>query len=138
MPVASESKSKPVSNLKLNALSPDDKKFNYENLKETLLYFGEYPAKYRNLIWRFILCLPENKEAFDNLCNKGLHSSLNDLHKRYPISSASLYRRFEKYFFACINCIGFFPTFPIYVPSSACLHLFQRYCSRLSKCSTMI
>lgn len=33
-------------------------------LQELLLAYGEYPAKYRLLVWDFLLRLPHNSEAF--------------------------------------------------------------------------
>lgn len=33
-------------------------------LQELLLTYGEYPAKYRLLVWDFLLRLPHNSEAF--------------------------------------------------------------------------
>ena len=33
-------------------------------VQELLLAYGEYPAKYRLLVWDFLLRLPHNSEAF--------------------------------------------------------------------------
>ena len=33
-------------------------------MQELLLAYGEYPAKYRLLVWDFLLRLPHNSEAF--------------------------------------------------------------------------
>jgi hypothetical protein len=69
---------------------------NMQKLRKTLHHYGKYPDKYRTLIWRYILRLPENKEAFDILYSRPIHFSLHNLHKRYPIADSSLFRRLEK------------------------------------------
>ncbi len=69
---------------------------NMTSLKQLLLTFGEYPSKYRTLIWRFVLCLPENQTAYDVVDAKGTHPVLMDLHKRYPIDNGIMFRKVEK------------------------------------------
>lgn len=52
--------------------------------------FGEYPEKYRILIWSTILNLPANKSAYNALANKV--ASINftsDILKNYPLASRS-------------------------------------------------
>lgn len=58
--------------------------------------FGEFPEKYRLLIWRFLLRLPENNGAFRALVAKGVHPAFRDLHKRYPINDTRLFRRLRR------------------------------------------
>jgi len=65
----------------------------YERLESMLFKYHEYPAKYRKLIWRFILRLPLNKEAFQNIMNKGIHPAFEDLKDKYPIKPLSLFNR---------------------------------------------
>lgn len=55
--------------------------------------FGEYPAKYRVMTWRYLLGLPLNKESFANLIRKGVHPAFKSLHKKYPIASYRLYNK---------------------------------------------
>jgi hypothetical protein len=69
---------------------------NMTSLKQLLLTYGEYPAKYRTLIWRYILCLPENQGAYDVLSTKGVHPVQQDLYKRYPIENSVMFRKLEK------------------------------------------
>ena len=38
--------------------------FLFSPLQELLLAYGEYPAKYRLLVWDFLLRLPHKSEAF--------------------------------------------------------------------------
>jgi hypothetical protein len=69
---------------------------NMKSLKQLLLTYGEYPAKYRTLIWRYVLCLPENQGAYDVLSAKGSHPVQQDLYKRYPIDNSVMFRKLEK------------------------------------------
>lgn len=51
----------------LAALTPAEKRVNFQKLQAFLMKNGEFPARYRPLIWRFLLKLPENTEAFADL-----------------------------------------------------------------------
>lgn len=68
-------------------------KFTYENLVKMLKNYGEYPEKYRGLIWRYLLNLPLNKEAYGNLLDRGVHPAFEKLKDRYPIESNAIYNR---------------------------------------------
>lgn len=82
---------------------------NRPKLERYLTNFGEYPVKYRLLVWRFLLQLPENRTAYNALVAsaarvscvdpscpdlvavelhiqvaKGIHPAFNDLHVKYP------------------------------------------------------
>lgn len=76
---------------------PGELSLNVDKLKRLLFHYGEYPSKYRVLVWRFLLRLPENREAFDTLVGRGVHHVLYDLHRRYPIADSNLFRKLEKY-----------------------------------------
>jgi hypothetical protein len=55
-----------------------------QKLKVFLKKFGQYPLRYRPLVWRYLLQLPENESAFSALCQRQSHSGLdqfNSLHK---------------------------------------------------------
>ena len=58
--------------------------------------FGEYPEKYRMLIWRFLLRLPENHDAFRNLVAKGVHPAFANLHKQFPMEDTRMFRRLRR------------------------------------------
>jgi hypothetical protein len=45
--------------------------FNKSKLCGFLKYYGEYPAQYRCLIWRFLLKLPENRGGYEALLDQG-------------------------------------------------------------------
>ncbi|NXI38719.1 TBC31 protein, partial [Galbula dea] len=67
-----------------------------ERLRALLKGFGEYPAKYRMLVWRSLLQLPENHLAFSNLIDKGTHSAFVNIQKEYPIKSRKLLRVLQR------------------------------------------
>ncbi|KAL9658438.1 hypothetical protein ABK040_005982 [Willaertia magna] len=83
---------------------------NFKTLKKLLFNYGEYPGKYRMLIWRFILCLPENKEAFDILYQRGIHYTQYNLHKRYPITNTTILRKIQRIISALTNLSPVFGT----------------------------
>lgn len=56
---------------------------------------GSFPDKHRLLIWKLLLRIPENAEAFNSLTNKGIHPSFSNLEVRYPLRSESLLKRLK-------------------------------------------
>ncbi|XP_017888130.1 TBC1 domain family member 31 [Ceratina calcarata] len=61
-----------------------------ERLMLILKEFGEYPEKYRVLIWSTILQLPGNKTAYNALANKSASIRYpSDILKDYPLASRS-------------------------------------------------
>ncbi|KAI6650902.1 TBC1 domain family member 31-like [Oopsacas minuta] len=64
--------------------------------------FGEYPEKYRMFIWKHILKLPENRQAYSVLVEKGPHEAWKDLHVKCPLKSLKLQRALEK----CVNALS--------------------------------
>lgn len=77
----------------LAALTPREKQVNRLKLRAFLAKHGEYPARYRSLIWRFLLKLPENTSAFSDLVKQGEHPAMEDLREKYPIKSPKLFSR---------------------------------------------
>lgn len=69
---------------------------NMKRLKTVLKGFGEYPGKYRLFIWRSILCLPENYNAFGSLVDKQTHAAYINVHKKFPIKSRKLLRLLQR------------------------------------------
>ena len=67
-----------------------------DKLASLLLSYGEYPSKYRLLIWRFLLQVPCNTDAFAALEAKGVHPSWSRLRETYPIASRKLFKSLEK------------------------------------------
>eukprot|EP00466_Bigelowiella_natans_P010277 jgi/Bigna1/86613/estExt_fgenesh1_pg.C_120078 len=73
-----------------------------KKLRQLLLALGEFPKKYRFLIWRFLLKTPNNMECYASLTNRGVHAAYRDLHNKYPISNSRLFRRLEN----CLSCLA--------------------------------
>ncbi|GIL69947.1 hypothetical protein Vretifemale_791, partial [Volvox reticuliferus] len=62
-------------------------------LEALLEAFGEYPAKYRLMIWDFLLKLPHNTAAFSSLAGLGLHPAFRDLQSKLPLANRALTQR---------------------------------------------
>ncbi|KAL4510153.1 hypothetical protein ABPG72_010346 [Tetrahymena utriculariae] len=67
-----------------------------EKLREFLSRFGYFPEKHRVIVWNYLLKLPTNYEAFDNLARKGLHPNYLNLKSTFPIQSDKLYYRTQR------------------------------------------
>ena len=52
-------------------------KLSKKKLKKLLADFGEYPERYRVMIWKTLLQIPENKEAFEAITDLGIHTDWN-------------------------------------------------------------
>lgn len=96
-------------------------------LQSLLKTFGEYPDRYRLLIWRFLMRLPENRESFRNLVAKGVHPAFADLHERYPIQNMRLFQRLRRVLSALAHWSPVFGELP-YLPALAFpfVKLFER------------
>lgn len=77
-------------------------KMDRDQLKAVLNGFGEFPVRYRFLIWRQLLRIPENATAYESLIARGPHPSMKGFEQKYPIKSQRISRAMEK----CLNCIG--------------------------------
>ncbi|KAI9136457.1 hypothetical protein BKA69DRAFT_1170674 [Paraphysoderma sedebokerense] len=71
-------------------LTEHHKNLNGDKLRSYLRHYGEYPAKYRTLIYRYLLKLPENRDAFEALVAKGTHPSLRDFRTKFPMKTAKM------------------------------------------------
>lgn len=69
--------------------------FDIIKLRKLLLRYGEFPVKYRILIYRYLLNLPENTTSYHILLQQGLHHSVEYLYEKYPIKSNRLYRNLQ-------------------------------------------
>eukprot|EP00879_Flechtneria_rotunda_P028464 GHRR01030580.1.p1 GENE.GHRR01030580.1~~GHRR01030580.1.p1 ORF type:complete len:432 (+),score=200.23 GHRR01030580.1:480-1775(+) len=54
----------------------------HRKLQEILMVYGEFPARYRSLIWEYLLHLPHNSTAFTLLQNKGMHAAFKNIHQQ--------------------------------------------------------
>lgn len=57
---------------------------------------GQYPTRYRPLIWRFLLQLPEHIDASDALSKQETHYVYVDLRERYPLQDDALFNRLQR------------------------------------------
>lgn len=57
-------------------------------LRRILMQYGEYPDKFRSIIWRSLLDTPRNKTAYAALVDKGIHAAYRDIEKQFTIHSA--------------------------------------------------
>lgn len=80
----------------LAALSPGERDNNARKLRAFLDVHGEFPPRYRNLIWRFCLQLPENAAAFAALRDRGTHPACEHMHEQHPIADPALAARLQR------------------------------------------
>ncbi|OWR50060.1 putative WD repeat domain 67 [Danaus plexippus plexippus] len=57
-------------------------------LRRILMQYGEYPDKFRAIIWRSLLAVPRNRTAYSVLVDKGIHSSYKDIESQFTIHSS--------------------------------------------------
>jgi hypothetical protein len=74
---------------------PSDKLLTESKLKAYLAAHHEFPVRYRQVIWRYLLKLPENAAAFAELSLRGPHPAFETLHDKYPVRSRRLFSRLE-------------------------------------------
>ncbi|CAH8589604.1 unnamed protein product [Schistosoma turkestanicum] len=67
-----------------------------KRLRLLLKEFGRFPNKYRLFIWRSVLQLPYNTQAFSNLQKKAIHPAYDLLSMRYPIRNQRLLKALQK------------------------------------------
>ena len=71
------------------------RKVNERKLRIFLKKHGQFPSKHRAVVWRFLLRLPENEEAFADLCMRGTHPGFEHLHDMYPVKDRRVFRRLQ-------------------------------------------
>jgi hypothetical protein len=77
-------------------------KINRAELRNVLFGFGEFPARYRLLIWRHLLKIPENESSFRALLDRGRHPSVSQLSSDFPLKSQRLFRALER----TVSCVA--------------------------------
>lgn len=65
--------------------------------------FGEYPEKYRQIIWKTILKLPQNENAFKLLLQRGYHSCVSNYGNLFPLSDQKQLIQLKK----IASCLAF-------------------------------
>ena len=72
------------------------KRLSRPRLLALLRSYGQYPEKYRLLIWGYLLQLPRNEDAFAQLMRRGIHPNYANLAKDYPINNQRVMRKLQK------------------------------------------
>ncbi|TDH72853.1 hypothetical protein CCR75_008940 [Bremia lactucae] len=80
----------------LAELTPGEIEVNRTRLVGSLKINGKFPKKYRVLVWRFLLRLPKNEDAFRSLVAKGKHPNFARLKDHYPLQDSRTFRRLHR------------------------------------------
>ncbi|OAJ43788.1 hypothetical protein BDEG_27108 [Batrachochytrium dendrobatidis JEL423] len=72
---------------KVNVFQEESCVLNRRKLGKFLAHYGEYPSKYRALIWRFLLKLPENRAGYEALLDQNVHPNYKSFRKSFPLKS---------------------------------------------------
>lgn len=56
-------------------------------LRRILMQYGEYPDRYRSIIWKSLLNTPRNKAAYAALVDMGVHQVFQEIEKQFTIHS---------------------------------------------------
>ena len=65
-------------------------------LRNLLYTYGEYPGNHRLAMWRKLLSLPNNEEAYAVLLSKGTHPAFAELPRRFPTADRLLLARLQR------------------------------------------
>ncbi|XP_053610994.1 TBC1 domain family member 31 [Plodia interpunctella] len=65
-------------------------------LRRILMQYGEYPEKFRSVIWRSLLNTPRNKHAYASLIDKGIHPAYKDIEKQFTIHSSATLKNLKR------------------------------------------
>ena len=79
----------------LASLSHEDTRVNHTKLRDFIELNREFPGRYRSLIWRFLLKLPENSQAFTELVSRDVHPAFEDIYNTYPIQNRKVLQRLQ-------------------------------------------
>ncbi len=74
---------------------PAEKRITELKLKSVLKISGQFPERHRTLIWRILLRLPENTDAYSDLVRRGVHPAYKSLSERYPLRSRRIFSRLQ-------------------------------------------
>lgn len=64
-------------------------------VRSFLLKQKQFPDKYRELLWRFLLKLPRNEKGFAQYLERGVHPCFADIPSRYPLRDSRQLRKFH-------------------------------------------
>lgn len=65
-------------------------------LRRILMQYGEYPDKFRSIIWRSLLNTPKNRDAYSSLVDKGIHPVYKDIEKQFTIHSSATLKSLKR------------------------------------------
>lgn len=68
----------------------------HQRMLTILKEYGEYPAQHRQTIWRTMLKVPLNTNAFTDLLKKGPHPCVRRLAEFYPLRDADMMQRLSR------------------------------------------
>ncbi|KAI9002277.1 WD40-repeat-containing domain protein, partial [Gaertneriomyces semiglobifer] len=69
---------------------------NRPKLKAFVKHYGNYPDKYRILIWRLLLELPENCSSYQALMQQGIHVSVTHFRRTFPLKNETLAKSMQR------------------------------------------
>lgn len=81
--------------------------FNRNKWYTILQEYGQYPSKYRQMIWVSSLDLPRNYKIFSLLLRKGIHTSFENLGNVVPIADTSLLQTLQ----GTLSCLAHWAPF---------------------------
>ncbi|PKC16829.1 WD40 repeat-like protein [Rhizophagus irregularis] len=82
-----------MESINLQGLSSASREERRERLIEKLHQLGRYPDKYRTRIWRILLGIPQNQQAFKEITSKGVDPAIKALLSKNLKSSDSKQRK---------------------------------------------
>lgn len=65
-------------------------------LRRILMQYGEYPDKFRSIIWSSLLNTPRNRDAYSSLVDKGIHPVYTDIEKQFTIHSSATLKNLKR------------------------------------------
>ncbi|XP_013200834.1 TBC1 domain family member 31 [Amyelois transitella] len=65
-------------------------------LRRILMQYGEYPEKFRSVIWKSLLNTPRNKHAYASLIDKGIHPAFKDIERQFTIHSSATLKNLKR------------------------------------------
>jgi hypothetical protein len=68
----------------------------HKKLRTVIDLHGSLPSQYRSLGWRFMLRLPANVPAYEDLCARGEHAAWKNLESQYPVKDRRMLVRLAR------------------------------------------
>jgi hypothetical protein len=74
----------------------DLKLLDYSVVKQIMDSCNSFPERHRFIIWKYLLSLPSNKEAFEYYNSKGIHPFYKSLEVQFPLKDQQLSRKLKQ------------------------------------------